>query len=97
MFDSIYLQNNRITDLNASISSQSTQSSNEHQATYLLDQMDYYRASMTRQEAEKVTSYVIFVEQFHKNFRFLNKNVSGRFLLNHCRSAKAILVIIESD
>ena len=49
----------RASELNNSMSSHSTQSSSEqgsfHQSILLLDQMDYYRASMTRQEAEKVT------------------------------------------
>lgn len=39
------------------MSSQSTQSSSDHQhnqSVILLDQMDYYRAGMTRHEAEKV-------------------------------------------
>lgn len=48
----------RASELNNSMSSHSTQSSSEqgsfHQSILLLDQMDYYRASMTRQEAEKI-------------------------------------------
>ena len=47
----------KLYDLNNSMSSQSTQSSSDHQhnqSVILLDQMDYYRAGMTRHEAEKV-------------------------------------------
>jgi len=47
----------KLYDLNNSMSSQSTQSSSDHQhnqSVILLDQMDYYRAGMTRHEAEKI-------------------------------------------
>ena len=75
------------------MSSHSTQSSTEqgsfHQSILLLDQMDYYRASMTRHEAEKVRNVKTDYLFTNSNIKILYGEPVGSFVVRRNTSNPA--------